>query len=62
LLVATSKDFTTRILCLKKVYGGVKYKPFLFLGRRDVEGDLMVEDDDDADKKKGCKRGIDVFQ
>jgi hypothetical protein len=47
---------------LKKVYGGVKYKPFLFLGRRDVEGDLMVEDDDDADKRKGCKRGIDVFQ
>lgn len=102
-LLVASKDLTARILCLKKVYGGVKYKPFLFLGHRDsvvgsffgvdsktskvskvytvtrdcyilswgftedeesseppspgtpdrdVEGDLMVEDDGDVKKRK----------
>lgn len=102
-LLVASKDLTARILCLKKVYGGVKYKLFLFLGHRDsvvgsffgvdsktskvskvytvtrdcyilswgftedeelseppspgtpdrdVEGDLMVEDDGDVKKRK----------
>ncbi|KAJ7962897.1 periodic tryptophan protein 2-like [Quillaja saponaria] len=34
-LIAGSKDFTARLLCLKKLGGGIKYKPFLFLGHRD---------------------------
>lgn len=34
-LLAASKDLTARILCLKKLKGDVKYKPFLFLGHRD---------------------------
>ncbi|PNY02137.1 periodic tryptophan protein 2, partial [Trifolium pratense] len=34
-LLVASKDLTARILCLKKLKGGAKYKPFLFLGHRD---------------------------
>ncbi|CAI8613079.1 unnamed protein product [Vicia faba] len=34
-LLVASKDLTARILCLKKLSGGDKYKPFLFLGHRD---------------------------
>ncbi|KAI9081565.1 hypothetical protein K1719_036451 [Acacia pycnantha] len=34
-LIVGSKDLTARLLCLKKMSGGVKYEPFKFLRHRD---------------------------